>query len=68
MTHQQNKQFNIYKEELDLESFYYRSDFIDYLRKYCEEHGEERMFERGIRQRVGELARECLFFPQKRNN
>ena len=37
MIHQQNKQFNSYKEGLDLEL----------LRKYCEEHGEERAFERG---------------------
>ena len=30
MTHQQNKQFNTYKEGLDLE----------FLRAYCMEHGE----------------------------
>jgi hypothetical protein len=48
MTQQPNKHFNTYKEGLDLEI----------LRKYCEKHGEERTFERGERQRVGELARE----------
>ena len=48
MTHQQNKQFNTYKEGLDLEI----------LRRYCVEHGEERTFERSERLRVGELARE----------
>ena len=33
MTHQQKKQFNTYKEGLDLE----------FLREYCIEHGERRM-------------------------
>jgi len=37
MTHQQNKQFNSYKEGLDLE----------FLREYCMEHGERRVMERG---------------------
>ena len=37
MTHQQNKQFNTYKEGLDLE----------FLREYCMEHGERRVMERG---------------------
>jgi len=37
MTHQQNKQFNTYKEGLDLE----------FLREYCMEHEERRMIERG---------------------
>lgn len=32
-----NKQFNTYKEGLDLE----------FLREYCMEHGERRTFERG---------------------
>ena len=48
MTHQPNKQFNTYKEGLDLE----------FLREYCMEHGERRTFLRGERLRVGELARE----------
>ena len=37
MTHQPNKQFNSYKEGLDLE----------FLREYCMEHGERRPFDRG---------------------
>ena len=37
ITHQSNKQFNSYKEGLDL----------DFLRKYCTEHGEVRTFRRG---------------------
>ena len=37
ITHQPNKQFNSYKEGLDL----------DFLRKYCTEHGEVRTFRRG---------------------
>ena len=37
MTHQPNKQFNTYKEGLDLE----------FLREYCMEHEERRMMERG---------------------
>ena len=37
MTHQSNKHFNTYKEELDLEV----------LRRSCEEHGEVSMFVRG---------------------
>ena len=37
MTHQTNKQFNSYKEGLDLE----------FLREYCMEHGERRVMERG---------------------
>ena len=37
MTHQQNKQFNTYKEGLDLE----------FLREYCMEHEERRMIECG---------------------
>lgn len=37
MTHQQNKQFNTYKEGLDLE----------FLRAYCMEQGERRVMERG---------------------
>ncbi len=37
MIHQSNKQFNTYKEGLDLEV----------LRRYCEEHGEKRTFLRG---------------------
>lgn len=37
MTHQSNKHFNTYKEGLNLEI----------LRRYCEEHGEVRMMERG---------------------
>ena len=37
MTHQQNEQFNSYKEGLDLE----------FLREYCMEHGERRVMERG---------------------
>ena len=37
MTHQQNKQFNTYKEGLDLE----------FLQEYCMEHGEQRTFLRG---------------------
>jgi len=37
MTHQPNKQFNTYKEGLDLEL----------LREYCKEHGEVRTFLRG---------------------
>ena len=45
---QDNKQFNTYKEGLDLE----------FLREYCMEHGERRVMERCERLRVGELARE----------
>ena len=37
MSHQPNKQFNTYKEGLDLE----------FLREYCMEHGERRTFLRG---------------------
>ncbi len=37
MTHQQNKQFNTYKEGLDLE----------FLREYCMEYEERRMIECG---------------------
>ena len=37
MTYQQNKQFNTYKEGLDLE----------FLREYCMEHGELHWMERG---------------------
>ena len=37
MTHQQDKQFNTYKEGLDLE----------FLREYCMEHEERRMIECG---------------------
>ena len=37
MSHQTNKQFNSYKEGLDLE----------FLREYCMEHGERRVMERG---------------------
>ena len=37
MTHQPNKQFNTYKEGLDLE----------FLREYCMEHGELHGMERG---------------------
>ena len=37
MTQNRNKQFNTYKEGLDLE----------FLREYCMEHGERRTFERG---------------------
>ena len=37
MKHQPNKQFNSYKEGLDLE----------FLREYCMEHGERRVMERG---------------------
>ena len=48
MAQQTNKQFNTYKEGLDLE----------FLREYCMEHGERRTFRRGERLRVGELARE----------
>ena len=50
--------FNTYKEGLDLEFFDERSNRIDYLRRYCMEHGEERTLLRGERLRVGELARE----------
>ena len=45
---QKTKQFNTYKEGLDLE----------FLREYCMEHGERRTFLRGERLRVGEHARE----------
>ncbi len=37
MPQNKNKQFNTYKEGLDLE----------FLREYCMEHGERRTFERG---------------------
>ena len=48
----QNKHFNSYKEGLDLEV----------LRRYCEEHGEERMFERGeTLEDVGEPAQWVAF-------
>ena len=51
MTHQSNKQFNSYKEGLDLEV----------LRRYCEEHGEERMFEWGeLAQWVAFVERGCF--------
>ena len=52
MTHQQNKQFNTYKEGLDLEI----------LRRYCAEHGEERTFLRGeTLEDVGEPAQWVAF-------
>ena len=52
MTHQQNKHFNSYKEGLNLEI----------LRRYCEEHGEERMFVRGeTLENVGEPAQWVAF-------
>ena len=48
MTHQQNKQFNTYKEGLDLE----------FLREYCMEHEERRVIERGeMLEETGELSR-----------
>ncbi len=43
-----NKQFNTYKEGLDLE----------FLREYCMEHGERRTFLRGeTLEETGELSR-----------
>ena len=49
---QDNKHFNTYKEGLDLEV----------LRRYCVEHGEERMFERGeTLEDVGEPAQWVAF-------
>ncbi len=48
MTHQYDKQFNTYKDGLDLEIF----------RAYCMEHGERRVMERGKKlEDVGELAK-----------
>ena len=48
MTHQPNKQFNTYKEGLDLEA----------LREYCMEHGKRRVIERGeMIEETGELSR-----------
>ena len=48
MTHQQNKQFNTYKEGLDLE----------FLREYSMEHGKRRVIERGeMLEETGELSR-----------
>ena len=47
MTRQSNKQFNSYKEGLDLE----------FLREYCMEHGERRVMERGeMLEETGELS------------
>ena len=52
MTHQQNKQFNTYKEGLDLE----------FLREYCMEHGERRVMERGeTLEEAGEPAQWVAF-------
>ena len=52
MTHQQNKQFNSYKEGLDLEL----------LREYCMEHGERRVVERGeTLEEAGEPAQWVAF-------
>ena len=52
MTHQQNKQFNTYKEGLDLE----------FLRTYCMEHGERRVMERGeTLEEAGEPAQWVAF-------
>ena len=47
MTHQQNEQFNSYKEGLDLE----------FLREYCMEHGERRVMERGETLEAGGAGR-----------
>lgn len=48
MTYQPNKQFNTYKEGLDLE----------FLREYCMEHGKRRVIERGeMLEETGELSR-----------
>ena len=52
MTHQTNKQFNTYKEGLDLE----------FLREYCMEHGERRVMERGeTLEEAGEPAQWVAF-------
>ena len=52
MTQQPNKQFNTYKEGLDLE----------FLRTYCMEHGERRTFERGeTLEEAGEPAQWVAF-------
>ena len=52
MTHQQNEQFNSYKEGLDLE----------FLREYCMEHGERRVMERGeTLEEAGEPAQWVAF-------
>ena len=52
MSHQPNKQFNTYKEGLDLE----------FLREYCMEHGERRTFLRGeTLEEAGEPAQWVAF-------
>ena len=52
MTQNKNKQFNTYKEGLDLE----------FLREYCMEHGERRTFERGeTLEEAGEPAQWVAF-------
>ncbi len=60
-----NKQFNTYKEGLDLE----------FLREYCMEHGERRTFERGETleeagkpaQWVAYVERECFKYMAHRS-
>ena len=52
MTHQTDKQFNSYKEGLDLEP----------QREYCMEHGERRVMERGEKlEEAGEPAQWMAF-------
>ena len=52
MTQNRNKQFNTYKEGLDLE----------FLREYCMEHGERRTFLRGeTLEEAGEPAQWVAF-------
>ncbi|MBR3758220.1 MAG: hypothetical protein IKK62_07335 [Bacteroidaceae bacterium] len=56
MTHQQNKQFNTYKEGLDLE----------FLREYCMEHGERCTFLRGeTLEDAGEPAQWVAFMERR---
>lgn len=55
MTHQPNKQFNTYKEGLDLE----------FLREYCKDCGERRTFERDeVLEDAGEPAQWVAFMER----